>query len=149
MSQFVGLGKLSAGVGVYGPASAYALVWELGSKRLKRPGPKTTWSVNRNQERAILTKQAPMGYVTPTDGFLEIIENAVLEIDFSKATTSKEAVMLIETALDNASQQIAKVIADRAPVDSGTLRSDIMGVDSDESDFLDSEDDEADGTLIL
>lgn len=152
LSEFVGLGKARAGVGVYGEASAYALVWELGSRRMKSPGPKTMWSVNRNEERAILTKQAPIGYVTPTDEFFGIIEEEINNINFGRAATAKDMVNLLDIALDNASQRIAKIIAQRAPVDSGTLRSEIQGVDSDESDFLDMGQDadlEASGTLIL
>jgi hypothetical protein len=152
LEQFVGLGNVSAGVGIYGEAAAYALVWELGSRRLKRPGPKTLWSVNREGERAILTKQAPFGYVTPTDEFWPIIEEEIAHIDWGEADNNKEMVMLIEIALDNASQRIAKIIAGRAPVDSGALRAGIMGVDTDETDFLNMDEDsdlEAGGTLIL
>jgi hypothetical protein len=151
LSEFVGLGKLSAGVAVYGEASAYALVWELGSRRLKTPGPKTLWGVNRNEEKAILTRQAPSGYVTPTNEFWPIIEDEIKQVNFAEASNAKEMMMLIEVALDNASQRIARVIAQRAPVDSGTLRSEIMGVDSDETDVLDigSDDLEAGGTFVL
>jgi hypothetical protein len=152
LAELVGLPKMRAGVGVYGEASAYALVWELGSRRMKRPGPKTTWSVNRNQEKAILTMQSPFGYVTPTSGFDEIIQDEIAKIDFGKPASPREMTMLLELALDNAAQQIAKIIARRAPVDSGALRSEILGVDTDESDFLDMGEDadvEASGTLIM
>jgi len=152
LSEFVGLDKVSAGVGVYGEAAAYALVWELGSRRLKSPGPKTLWSMNRNQEEAILTKQAPFGYVTPVDGFYQIMQEEIGDCNFTRAHTPKEMVALLEIAMDNAAHRIAKIIASRAPKDSGTLSSQILGIDADEQDFLDLSADaesEAGGTLIL
>jgi len=145
LQEFTGLGKLSAGVGVYGEASAYALVWELGSRRLKHPGPKTIWSVNREGQKALLTKQAPFGYVTPVDEFWPIIDDALNQVNFAKASTSKELVLMLEIALSNASQKISHIIAQRAPIDSGDLRASIGGVDADELEDmgLDS------GTLVL
>jgi hypothetical protein len=149
MQEFVSLGKITVGVGVYGSAAAYALVWELGSRRLKSPGPKTMWSTNRDGERAILTTQAPHGYVTPTDEFWPIIEEEVGRINFGNAKTSKEAALRLEVALDNASHRIAAIIAQRAPVDSGDLRSQIMGIDADEMQSMSIEDSEDSGTLII
>ncbi len=48
---------------ITGPAAAYALVWEWGSTRITKPGPKTTWGENPNGDRVILTKTAPLGYI--------------------------------------------------------------------------------------
>ena len=152
LAQYMNLPEITGGVGVYGPAAAYALVWELGSRRLKSPGPKTLWSKNRLGKKAILTKQAPHGYVTPTDEFWHIIENEIVKVKFEQARSKKDLVYMLENAMDNASHRIARVIAQRAPVDSGQLRTDIQGVDTDEADFLDSIEDadlEASGTLII
>ena len=152
LSEYANLTNVSAGVGVYGSASAYALVWELGSRRLQSPGPKTVWSVNRNKQRAILTKQAPFGYVgIAVNQMWPIIKDELSKVDFS-GTDSRASVLRLQVAMDNAAQRIAKIVADLAPVDSGDLRSQILGIDSDEIDFLDSGDDsdlEAGGTLLL
>lgn len=149
LEEFIGLDKLAAGVGVFGNAADYALVWELGSRRLKSPGPKTLWSTNREGEQAILTKQAPYGYVTPVDEFWPIIYSEVNAVDFTRARTPREMTLLLDVALDNASHRIARIIAQRAPVDSGDLRSQIQGIDADELNSLSIEDSEDDGTLIL
>jgi hypothetical protein len=147
LSELDGIDTISGGVGVYGSAAAYALVWELGSLRLKHPGPKTLWSINRNDKIAILTKQAPRGYVgILSDQFWPIIEEELSKVSFSGSNIR----LKLEVAMDNASQRIAKLVADKAPVDSGDLRSQIMAVDSDEASFLSQANSiESTGTLIL
>jgi len=149
LSEFEGMDSISGGVAVYGSAAAYALVWELGSKRLKSPGPKTLWSVNREGEVAILTRQAPLGYVGfVSDQFWPIIEKELATIKFSSKTTAGIRIE-IEVALDNASQAIARIISDAAPVDTGDLRSQIQYVDSAEMSSSNLSALESQGTLLI
>lgn len=54
---------MASGVKVVGPAVGYALCWEWGSARIKKPGPKTLWSTNPEGQPAILTRTAPFGFV--------------------------------------------------------------------------------------
>lgn len=147
LSDLEDIQDISGGIGVYGSAAAYALVWELGSRRLKRPGPKTLWSVNRDGNIAILTRQAPRGYVGfISDQFWPIIEEELSKVNFA----SRSLKMQLEIAMDNASQKIARLVSDTAPVDSGDLRSQIQGVDSDEASFLGAASGlESAGTLII
>lgn len=124
---------VSGGIGVYGSAAAYALVWELGATKRKSPGPKTLWSVNWKGDIVILTRQAPRGYVGfISDQFWPIIEEELDKVDFGASSLN----LRLEVAMDNASQRIARLVSDTAPVDSGDLRSQIMAVDSDEASFL-------------
>jgi hypothetical protein len=152
LAGYINIKNISAGIGVYGSASAYALVWELGSRRLKKPGPKTVWSQNRLGQKAILTKQAPFGYVgIAVNQFWPIIKDELNRVQFDPVDAKRTALNL-EIAMDNAAQRMSKIVADIAPVDSGDLRSQILQVDSDELDFLDTASDadlEASGTLLL
>lgn len=148
LSQLDDVGDdITGGVGVYGSAAAYALVWELGSRKLKSPGPKTLWSVNRDGDIAILTRQAPRGYVGFLSGeFWPIIEAELMSVDFGQPNIR----LRLEVAMDNASQKIAKLVSEAAPVDSGDLRSQILGVDSDEASMLSQSSGlESGATLIL
>jgi len=150
LEEFKNIGNLSGGVAVYGSAAAYALVWELGSLRMKQPGPKTLWSVNRNDERAILTKQAPFGYVGYiSEEFWPIIQEELQKVNYS-SKDSRRMRLELEVALDNASHKIAELVRSFAPVDSGDLRSQIQGVDSDETSLLSTAiSSESAGTLIV
>lgn len=145
LPDFSGLTNLVGGVGVYGPAAAYALVWELGSRRLQKPGPKTMWSTNRNGERVILTKQAPFGYVgIHEDECWTIIREEIAKVDFSGS--AKRIRLELSVAIDNASLRCAQLIRSSAPVDSGDLRAGIQMVDSDS---LEASNAASDATLIL
>lgn len=148
-SAFTGIENVAGGVAVYGSAAAYALVWELGSKQLKSPGPKTLWSLNRNNEPAILTRQAPRGYVGfYEDSYWKIIEEELSTVTF-KGSDARTTHLQIQVAVDNASQRIAALISAQAPKDSGDLASQISMVDSDESEILGSANSESDATFIL
>lgn len=131
---------LSIGVGVFGPATAYALVWELGSNKLKKPGPKTVWGVNRLGQKKILTKQAPKGYAGVNGKKCQkILYKALQDVkfDISDMQTSKVA---LEVAMDNAAQQIAGLIRQSAPVGEGTLRAGIQAIYTDEDSLLEMSD---------
>lgn len=121
---------IRGGVGVFGSAAAYALVWEFGSLTMEKPGPKTLWGTNPKGERAILTKQAPEGYVAIHDD--DLFKIMVAELKGAKliGNNADETRILLEVVTDNISQAWAKVIADSAPVDSGDLRSQIQYIDS-------------------
>lgn len=148
-SGFSGVHNVVGGVAVYGSAAAYALVWELGNRRQKTPGPKTRWGINRNDERVILTSQAPYGYVgIGSFAFWKIIEEEIGAVSFSSGSAAEINVRL-SVAIDNASQRIAQIIKSFAPVDKGDLVSQIQMVDSDESELLSSSNASSDATLIL
>lgn len=129
---------LSVGIGVFGPATAYALVWELGSNRIKTPGPKTVWGTNRFGAKKIFSKQAPKGYVFINSKKAQKIFYTALkgvQFDLSDMDTSK---IKLEVAMDNAAQQIAGLMRQSAPVDEGTLRSGIQAIFTDEDSLLEN-----------
>lgn len=139
--------SMAVGVGVFGSAAAYALVWELGSRRLKSPGPKTVWGKNRYGKKVILTAQAPEGYVGIHAGDAKEILNEELGTVKWALNDLNMSKLRLEVALDNAAIRIARIMSDSAPVDSGDLRSQIMSISTDESSYLEQDDNE--GTLIL
>lgn len=148
LEEFEGIGTVSGGVGVFGSAAAYALVWELGSKR-ENTGPKTVWGVNRKGEKRIFSSQAPEGYVgVISDEFWPIIEEEIGHLHF-RGTKAKDIRLELEVVIDNAMQRIARIISDAAPVDSGDLRSQIQYIDSGEMDTQTASDLESDSTLIF
>lgn len=149
LADYQNLKNVKAGVAVYGSAAAYALVWELGSLRAKKPGPKTVWGTNRYGDRIIMSSQAPEGYVgIVEDQFWPIIEAELDKINFSQPVQALQVEM--EVAFDNASIKIAQLIRSGAPADSGDLRSQIQAVNTDESDVLGkSIEIESIGTLII
>ena len=127
---------VSVGVGVFGPATAYALVWELGSNRLKKPGPKTTWGTNRYGQKKILTKQAPKGYVgVNAKKAQKILYQAVQGVKFDLSDIDASKIKL-EVAMDNAAQQIVGLFRQTAPVDEGTLRAGMQPIFTDEESLL-------------
>ena len=149
LSEFEGVQNVVGGVAVYGAAAAYALVWELGSRRLKSPGPKTLWSLNRDGDIAILTRQAPRGYIGfHGDEFEAIIASEFSKVKFS-SSTAKGLYLEMSVAMDNASQRIAALISSYAPVDTGELASSIEMVDSDDMGSMGSSNAESDGTFVL
>jgi hypothetical protein len=149
MSEFEGVPNVAGGVAVYGSAAAYALVWELGSRRLKQPGPKTLWAVNRDGEPAILTRQAPLGYIGIYENdFWQIIKSELATVEF-KGTSSRDIYLELQVAIDNASQKIASLISSHAPIDSGELKSQISLIDSDSSEMVEAANSESGATLVL
>ncbi|MGI4815926.1 MAG: hypothetical protein ACRYGG_21690 [Janthinobacterium lividum] len=148
LNEFENIGDVSGGVGVFGSAAAYAMVWELGSFRLKKPGPKTMWSVNRFGQKVILTKQAPLGYIGVIDDtFFPIIEKELMSVDFSNKT-SKRLNKDLTAALNRASKRIADLIRLIAPEDSGDLKAQIQAVNAGDS-LLGASSIESAGTIIL
>ena len=107
---------------ITGPASQYALVWEWGSVRLSKPGPKTTWGENPDGDRVILTKTAPYGYIrTNLPEMRKIIREEFETVDWAGVPLRKIGKTVTET-LELAGGRIAELIAQSAPYDTGELR---------------------------
>jgi hypothetical protein len=121
------------GVGVFGSAADYALVWEYGAPppwKIKKPGPKTLWGINPLGEQKIMTRTAPEGYISiHEDELWPILEEELSKVKFSSGTSDGIRLEL-EVAVDNASQRFARLVSDSAPVDTGDLRSQIQYIDS-------------------
>jgi hypothetical protein len=149
MAEFEGqIEPVYGGIAIYGPAASYGLVWEFGSSRMKKPGPKTLWGVNPLGEPAILSKQAPAGYIAiHEDEFWPIILEEMSRVEF-RSDTPDGIKLELEIAMDNASQRIARIVSDSAPVDSGDLRAGIQLVD-DQSWLREQGGDEADSTSFF
>lgn len=127
------------GVAVFGPAAAYALFSEYGFA--SGPGPRTKWGVNPLGARAIMSRQAPRGYIAiHEDEMWPIFVEELAKVNWA-ANSSTQLRLRIEVAIDNADQRIAQIISESAPVDSGDLRTGIDIVDSSNaSGLLDVED---------
>jgi hypothetical protein len=122
---------LSGGVAVYGVAAAYALVPDYGWDR--GPGPRTLWSTNVKGRKAIMSRQAPTGYAAIHEKeFWPIIQDELSKVKFD-ARSETEMRLRLEVAVDNASQRMAHIIAESAPVDSGDLKSGVQIIDSADS----------------
>lgn len=130
LAEFDGLSEpIKGGIGVFGSAEAYALVWEYGSNRT-HPGPKTLWGTNPLGETKIMTKTAPEGYISIHESEMwPILAEEIAKVKFSSKTADGIRLEL-EVAIDNASQRFARIVSDSAPVDSGDLRSQIQYIDS-------------------
>lgn len=134
LAEFEGLDEpVVGGVGIFGSAAAYGLVWEYGAPppwRIKKPGPKTLWGTNPYGETKIMTRTAPEGYIAINeDALWPILEKylGALKLD---AKTADGIRLEMEIAVDNASQEWARIVSDSAPYDSGDLRSQIQYIDS-------------------
>ncbi len=125
-------GVVRGGVASDGEAAAYALVWEWGNARQTKKGPKTTLGINPDGEEVWLTIQAPMGYIAIHEGeYFQMIENALAEADFGDMK-SGEVLRAMKAASIQAGQQIAELIRDSAPIDTGALRDSIQAVSPDD-----------------
>lgn len=134
-------GPVRGGVIVEGEAADYALVWEWGNARQTQKGPKTTLGTNPDGKQVWLTIQAPFGYIRINEGkYINIIETELDKLDFSEAEDGEDIRALLETAAFKASNQIAKVIADAAPYDTGQLRDSIQPADPKDPDLKKIED---------
>jgi hypothetical protein len=110
------------GLTISGPASAYALVWEFGSSRISKPGPKTTWGINPDGEVVILTKTAPYGFIrTNIPKFRQIVREEMDAVDWAgvRIRRIRETMLAV---LEEAAQRCAEVIAESAPYDTGQLK---------------------------
>lgn len=108
-----------------GPATAYALVWELGAIHLSQPGPKTLWSTNAEGQTVILTIQAPHGYVRINkQKYVEIIKEELGKANFG----GQEYTTVLQQVMSKAAERAAELIAETAPIDTGQLKSSIQAI---------------------
>jgi len=135
-----------AGVGVVGPAAAYALVWEWGSARIQKPGPRTTWGTNPDGSRVVLSLQAPHGYIRVNEPlFIAALERALDKLSFSGTTPDEIHDELNQVAIATA-KAIRQIIQEHVPVDTGQLHDEIRLIEPGDA-LLDEE--EADATSLL
>lgn len=136
-------GPIRGGVVSEGDAAAYALVWEYGNARQTKEGPKTVKGVNPDGEEVWLSVQAPFGYIRIHEpAFLQILQEKLGTIDFSDSVSAKEVREAIKKASASAAEQIAELIRESAPIDSGDLRESIQAADPDDADLAKESDDD-------
>jgi hypothetical protein len=124
--------ELKGGVKVIGAAAAYALVWEWGSVRITKPGPKTTWGTNPAGAKVVLTITAPAGYIRINRmEYIKILKQEVQAAHMSKVQPQNWENAL-KDALSRAEIRCSLLISGTAPIDSGDLRMSIVpaGVNS-------------------
>lgn len=127
LSELEDVGSMEVGVASVGEAASYALIWEFGNVRQTKKGPKTTLGVNRlTGEQVWLSIQAPTGYIRVNeDKYWRIIRDCLDEVELS-GTTSQEIRAELEKAAYEIARQIADVIRETAPEDSGALKASIL-----------------------
>src|SRR5262252_3769706 len=119
-------GPLWGGVKVVGKAAAYALVWEWGSARITKPGPKTTWGTNPAGDTVVLTLTAPYGYIRVNkDQYLSIPREEVKNARLTRVKPENFENAL-KDALSRAEIRCSLLISETAPIDSGDLRMSIQ-----------------------
>jgi hypothetical protein len=135
-------GPIRGGVVSEGDAAAYALVWEWGNARQTKEGPKTVKGINPDGDEVWLSTQAPFGYIRINEPeFINIIQEQIANVDFEAAESGQEILTALKNASTRAAGQIAEVIREAAPVDSGALRESIQPTDPDDPDLaVDDED---------
>lgn len=126
-------GPIRGGVVSEGDAASYALVWEWGNSRQTKEGPKTVKGVNPDGEEVFLSVQAPFGYIAIHEPeFLNIIQTALGEADFSDANTAGDIVKEMKRVSAIAGERIAEMLRQVAPLDRGGLRESIEPADPDD-----------------
>lgn len=113
--------EVNGGVAAYGEPAAYALVWEYGNLRQKKQGPRTVRGTNPDGESVWLSSQAPLGYVSVHENDFWAAINSRLEgmsLDGDLDDWSEE----MKSAIAMASQDIAGIIRENAPIGIGTKR---------------------------
>ena len=124
--------RYDGGVKVTGPATAYALVWEFGSARLSKPGPKTTWGVNPNGDTVILTLTAPNGFIRVNrQEYIKILREEFNRVSWSKIPIVEWGAQA-KAVVEEASIRCALLIRDTAPEDTGQLKDAIEPVAGDD-----------------
>lgn len=121
---------ISCGVGVIGPAAAYALVWEWGNTRQVRPGPKTVLGTNPDGKMIWLSAQAPFGYIRRNEPlYWDLIHEQWLEVNLNQSTKERLKSEIERKFCKPVAKQMADIIRDNAPEDSGELKSNIQPLD--------------------
>lgn len=148
LSEFERLRKdpVEAGVGVEGPAAAYALVWEWGNARQTQIGPRTTVGTNPDGQRVFLSIQAPRGYIRVNEPlYWAALEQEMQKVNFMGSTP--EAVREeLEVAATRICKRIRDIIREYVPIDTGQLHDEIRVIDVGDE-LLDEAKD--DGALVL
>jgi hypothetical protein len=110
----------SAGIKVEGPAAAYALVWEIGRMDVN-PGPKTMWSENADGEAAVMTIQAPNGYIRINrQEYVKILNEEFASVKWSELSPS-QWLSAANDVVDMAAQRCLNMLQNYVPVDTGQL----------------------------
>ena len=118
------------GAASVGEAAAYSQVWEWGNVRQTQKGPKTVMGINPDGQRIWLTIQAPYGYVRiNSPQFGDSVLRNMLAVD----PLASSVLAQIKSAAAKAAQEIASLIRDTAPVDTGALSDSIQAVGPDDS----------------
>lgn len=110
---------VTVGVASEGDASEYAKVWEFGSSVIQQPGPHTVYGVNGLGEGAIMSSQAPAGYIRVNqEKFMSAVQEHMANVDWTDLSNLRDN---IEVAMNDAAEQCRDIIAAAAPVDTGAL----------------------------
>jgi hypothetical protein len=129
-------GLVRGGVVSEGEAASYALVWEWGSARQTKEGPKTVKGINPDGEEVWLSIQAPFGYIRIHEAeFVRIIEEKLANTDFSNTETGKQVRDEMKKASLQAAEAIAEILREGAPRDRGDLQESIQAADPDDPDL--------------
>lgn len=129
-----------AGVAVGGDAAAYALVWEWGSARIHRPGPKTTWGENPSGDRVVLTLTAPHGFIRiHNEKYIQFLIEAFQRITWGSLAIS-DWPKAIDEMLNGVAKQCSNFISEGAPFDTGDLKASIYPVGPDDALLIGDED---------
>jgi hypothetical protein len=129
-----------AGVAVDGERAVVASVWEWGSARIHKPGPKTMWGENPDGDRVVLTITAPHGYIrVHHELYVQILQKEFGAIAWGSLPLSQWPAA-IDTMLTNAARQCSQLISESAPIDTGLLRASIHPIAPGDS-LLDEDED--------
>lgn len=113
--------EVLVGIVSEGDAAAYANVWEWGNARQTKKGPKTTRGINPDGSEVWLTITAPRGYIRVNFAkFWQVIDKEMAKIDFD-SNSGRKVDKQIKNASKKIGDEIAAIIADNAPYDSGDL----------------------------
>ena len=105
--ELVNVPEVTAGVASVGDAAAYALVWEWGNTRQKKPGPKTVKGTNPDGKMVWLSSQAPFGYIRIHEPeYWQVIEEEMSSVDLNKLRSKQE----ITSNLRNVAKRAVKKI---------------------------------------
>lgn len=121
---------VEAGVGVEGEAANYALVWEHGNMRQTKKGPKTVMGVDLESGAKVwLSIQAPRGYVRINEPrYWEQVRRRLEEADFSGVSSAQEMKTILELTAFKIVQDMAEIMKETVPVDTGALQGEIQPV---------------------
>jgi hypothetical protein len=120
--------RMLGGVKIQGEVNFIkAMVWDLGYvTRVIKPGPKTMWSMNVFDEPKVLTITAPTGFIRVNrDRYVTIARSELQKADFANTPVTGWPT-LINEALSSAAEQLAEIVREAAPVDTGAMRDSIM-----------------------